>query len=133
MDIADADKAIVKHFTDGWGNLAPVAFDDVKFDIPQATWARLNIRHNLGNQTTMGDPGNNRHEQQGVVTVQIFEPQGNHGIDARVKAQAAASLFRGKSAQGIHFFETTYREIGNDGAGFFQINVTARFRYDLFA
>lgn len=134
MTYDQAVAALRAYFASGWGSLTPVAYDDQPFDIPNSqTWVRFNIRHVDGDQTTMGDPGNNRHRQLGVVTVQVFQPAGQASTDARDKAQAAIDLFIGKTVNGIHFSKTHPREIGPDKAGFYQINVIANFRYDRLA
>lgn len=134
MNENEAVAAIRAFFASGWGSLTPVLYDDEEKAIPESgTWVRLNIRHTLGDQTTMGAPGNNRHEQQGGITVQIFQPEGQASKDARAKLAAATAIFRGKTTQNIHFYQTTPREIGSDGRGYYQVNVDIRFRYSIFA
>ncbi|MEE7442670.1 phage tail terminator-like protein [Methylobacterium oryzae] len=126
--------AIRSYFQTGWANETKIVFDDEEYT-PQAgvPFVRLNIRHTMGDQATIGAPGNNRHEQLGGLTVQIFTPQGNASVRARELTDKAADLFRGKRTSGIRFYETTPREIGPDGNGFYQINVDVRFQYSLYA
>lgn len=135
MTEAQAVEAIRGFFKTGWGSKSPLCFEDQDYTPPAdfSTWARLTVRHNTGDQLTMGAPGSNRHEQQGRATVQIFAKQGQFALDALSKASDAAAIFRGKSTSDIHFFETTVRPIGPDGYGWFQVNVETRFRHSLYA
>lgn len=130
MNLETATATIRAYFAAQWAGLTTVAYDDVKFDIPNgATWARLTIRHSYGYQASIGSPGANRFRSIGTVIVQVFAPEGNASKDARAKADAALEIFRGLSHQGIDFYDAYAREIGN-ADGWFQINVIAPFRYD---
>jgi len=135
MDLQTAVASIRAYFETEWAAETLIVFDDQSYTPkPDTEFVRLNIRHSLGDQTTMGAPGNNRHQQEGGITVQIFTPQGNASIRARELADIAAAIFRGETTtDGIIFYETSPREVGNDGHGFYQINVNVRFRYDIFA
>ena len=133
MNEDQAIAAVRAFFASAWGSLTQVIYDDERKDLPEGTWVRLNVRHGAGDQTTMGAPGNNRHEQLGGITVQVFQPEGQAGKDARAKASAAAAIFRGKHTAGIQFYETSVGPGRPDGRGFYQINVDIRFRYDIFA
>lgn len=134
MNLTTATAAIRSYFEAEWANEAKLVFDDQTY-VPQGdtTFVRLNIRHSMGDQKTMGAPGNNRHQLEGGITVQIFTPQGDNLVAASPLADKAAGIFRGKSTQGIIFYEVFPREVGPDGRGFYQTHVNARFRYDLFA
>ena len=134
MTEAEARAAIHAYFASGWGTTTAVHYDDeLKPKPDDGAFSRLTVRHSAGFQATKGNPGNNRHEILGGITVQIFVPQGNAGITAMALASQAAALFRGKRTGDIAFYDTSIREIGNDGAGFYQVNVNVRFRYSIFA
>lgn len=128
----DAFSFIQDYVNTGWGTAIPLILDDDENEPPddKDTWARLNIRHNQGEQSTMGAPGSNRFRRFGFVTVQIFQKQGDYGIAARELAENALALFAGVENNGINYFNGTIREIGNDGRGWYQINVITEFRYD---
>lgn len=131
MNFATAPAAIKAMFATAWGNTTKVIYDDESASPPDSDpWVRFNIRHVDGFQASMGDPGNNRHRRIGNITAQVFVPQGNASIQASQLAQQAADIFIGVTYQGITFTNTVAREIGNDGKGFYQINVTTSFRYD---
>ncbi len=130
-DYTTAWLSIADHFKTGWGNTSTLVLDDEAQDAPdEKTFARLNIQHTNGNQATMGAPGSNRFRRFGLVTVQIFQKQGDFGISARELAENALALFAGVENDGINYYNGTIREIGNDGRGWYQINVITEFRYD---
>lgn len=134
MNEYQAVDAIHAFFAAGWNGLTPVIHDDEKKDHPKdATWVRLNVRHVDADQRTIGAPGANRHEQLGTITIQIFQPIGFAGQDARAKAVTAAAIFRGKNTQGIKFYRVSQSRGDPDGRGFFQINVNISFRYSIYA
>ena len=132
MNFSDATAEIRAFFNTGWADLTEVIYPDEKGTPPATgTWARFNCVENDGFQATMGSPGSNRFRHTGLVTIQIFAPQGKASIDARAKATAALAVFMGQeTTNNIHFFNVQVREIGNDGTGYYQINVLASFRYD---
>ena len=134
MNLSTATAAIRSYFETEWGDECALVFDDQDYT-PQANteFVRLNIRHSMGDQKTMGAPGNNRHQLEGGITVQIFTPQGNSFVRGSELADKAAGILRGKSVSGIVFYQVFPRETGPDGRGFLQTHVNARFRYDQFA
>ena len=131
MDFSAARLAIRTLFATAWGNLTEIAWPDVPFDIPDnQAWVRVDIKHNMGYQASMGSPGSNRFRREGIVTVQVFAPEGKGANDAADKADAVADIFIGTDDNGIHYYDTTINEVGNDESGFYQINVVTKFRYD---
>lgn len=132
MNFNDAEKEIRDFFNTAWATLTPIAWPDVDFTPPSNTaWVRFNCQENDGEQVSMGDPNNNRFRHYGIVTIQIFQAQGNAGIIARAKAAAAVAVFMGaQTTNGITFRKVYPKQIGNDGNGFYQINVLASFYYD---
>ena len=131
---AAASLLIQAYFSAGWGSACAVIYDDDPASIPDnAPFCRLTIKHGEGDQSSMGSPGSNRHEQRGRVYAQICVPQGDAGLTAKSLASQAAALFRGKSTNEIEFYQTAVREQGNDGRGYFVVTATARFRYPLYA
>lgn len=132
MNFAQAEADIRDFFNTGWNGASPVAWPDVEFTIPEAEiWVRFNCQENGGQQVSMGDPGNNRFRRFGIVTVQVFAPRGDASKNARAKASTARDLFTGaQSTGGVTFYDVSARQIGDDGNGFYQINVFAPFYYD---
>lgn len=136
MNFKEAEDEIRAHFSAamlaGGFTASYIAWPDVEFTIPEGqTWVRFNCQENDGSQVSMGSPGANRFRQFGIVTIQIFQPLGQGSNDARTKAVIALGAFRGEvTTNNIHFFDVAGRQVGNDGNGYYQINVVASFYYD---
>lgn len=129
-DYTTAWLSIADYFKTAWGGAVPLFLDDDAATPDTNTWARLNIRHTDGEQATMGAPGSNRFRRFGIVTVQIFQKQGSYGIAGRELAENALAIFAGIENDAITYYNGSVREIGNDGRGWYQINVITEFRYD---
>lgn len=132
MNFDDARKEIRAFFETEWGALTAIAWPDVEFTVPDGqTWVRFNSEENDGRQVSMGSVGANRFRHFGIVTVQVFQPQGQGSKDASSKATTALGVFMGATtSNGVKFFDVSGRDVGNDDNGFCQINVTASFYYD---
>lgn len=132
MNFDEAEKEIRKFFDTAWGTTTKIAWPDVKFTIPKdKTWVRFNCVESDGSQVSMGSPSNNRFRHFGLVTIQVFQPQLEGSGDAREKATTALAAFMGQqTTNGVVFNNVTANQIGNDGKGFYQINVIASFYYD---
>ena len=128
-----AVKTIRKIFSDAWGATTKVAYDDVVFTPPVSTWVRFNLSHFDGYQASIGSPNSNKFRRHGLINAQIFQPQGQGSVDARKKAYLIIPIFQGKQISGITFHDVQARDIGNDGAGWYQINVLSKFYYDVIA
>ena len=132
MNFNQAEAEIRAFFNTGWADATDIAWPDIAFDIPNdETWVRFDCRENDGFQASIGSPSSNRFRHTGIVTIQIFQPSGQGSKDAREKTTAALGVFMGnETSNGIHFFDVQARQIGDDTAGYYQINVLASFRYD---
>lgn len=131
MNLTEATKAMRSYFGAQYNNLTQVRYDDQNAPAANnATWVRFTIKHADGFQASIGSPGSNKFRKVGNIIIQIFQPQGQASIDARAKADVIEAIFRGKDYQGIHFFDVCAQEIGNDGHGWYQINVKVKFQYD---
>lgn len=131
MSFETAEETVQSWFKDGWDGLTPIAWPDVKFTKPNNTWVRFSMVNTLGNQASTGSPGSNYFRRIGIVTIQVFAKENQGGIDCRDKAQAAVDLFMADNLDGFTFYNVNAREVGNDGAGWYQWNVTAEYRYDI--
>lgn len=134
MNMQGAVAAMRSLFKTAWGNTTAIAWPDVSFTPPDgAAWVRFTERHDDGYQASIGAPGNNRQRRTGFVIIQVFVPQGKGGTSCRPLADQAVLAFVNQTVQGIHFNDVHAREVGNDGHGWYQINVYARFYYDQIA
>lgn len=132
MNFIEAEAEIRKFFNDAWNGATPIAWPDLKFPIPdRENWVRFDCAENDGQQVSMGSPGSNRFRHYGIVTIQVFQPQDQGSKEARQLATDALGVFMGAvTANGVYFQDVQGRQIGNDGNGFYQINVLASFYYD---
>lgn len=133
MDFKEARDTARAYFNTQWNDLTPVAWPDVSYKPTKATWVSFTMRHGEGFQASVGAPSSNRFRREGIITIQVFAPENTGANDAADKADAAANIFIGVTNGGISYYGTTINEIGNDDAGFYQINVITKFRYDRLA
>ena len=129
-DYTTAWLSMADYFKTEWGVAVPLFLDDDADTPTTETWARLTIKHTDGGQVTMGAPGSNRFRRFGTITVQIFQKQGDFGIAARELAENALAIFAGVENDAITYYNGSVREVGNNGRGWYQINVITEFRYD---
>ncbi len=130
MNFSQAERAVRAYFNTQWASATPIAWPDVSFTPPQSTWVRFAMKNNDSYQASIGSPSSNAFRRKGVVFIQVFQPEGQGSIDARAKADVAADIFIDNGLSGMRFSNVNAKDIGPDGAGFYQWNVTAEFEYD---
>lgn len=135
MSFKNAEAAVRAYFNTKWAGATPIAWPDDHFNPPNNdTWVRFSMKNNVGFQASIGSPGNNKFRRQGIITIQIFQKAGQRSIDAREKADLAASIFISPNKlAGFTFRNVNARDIGPDGAKWYQWNVTAEYEYDIIA
>ena len=134
MTYAVAHAAIRARFETQWAAATPVQYPNVKFNVPETSWVRLNIEQAGANWAGFGDPGNNPERNFGQVTIQIFTEAGEGEGTALGYSDAARAVFRSwrDATSGVRFLVPPYaRQIGPDGK-WYQINVVAPFQFDDF-
>lgn len=139
--VEEAVDAIYSQFTDEWNALSSpplLLYDDFGQDIPNTDtpWARIQIRHNGGEQATIQEVGQREFERIGIITVQIFTPLNDGRKSVDLYSQAAVRAFEKKAAQKIGgsvdevwFRNAQINEIGRNES-WYQTNVTVQFEYD---
>ena len=102
---------------------------------PDAAWARISILHNLSTQAALSPENDKRrYTDSGIITVQVFTPIGNQGLQLnRQLAPIARKAFQGKRTidGNIWFRNVAIVEVGAD-AHWHQFNVVSEFEYDEF-
>lgn len=116
-----------------WANKPTTEFPNEDFTPPNppAFWARFTIiggeeqRMEIGSQTP-----NRFYRKPGVLIVQLFYPlaKGNNAI--LTKADELAALFRNWCGNTVACGASSINEIGNDGNGYYQCNVSVPFHQD---
>lgn len=146
---ADERKAIESYFLTNWDDVTPVKIENDGLFIQPGTqnstrqpWVALFIRDAAGGRASIGTPS--LHRYIGTIIVQVFTDIGVGTDKGRQLAADVADLWRdvtldvgtaGKIFIGGHHdgaFDTEPRiaMIGDDRNGWFQVNVTVRFRRD---
>lgn len=134
MTYAVAHAAIRSRFESQWGATTAVQYPNQKFNVPEASWVRLNIIQAGADWAGLGDPGNNPERNLGQVNVQIFTESGEGEGAALAYADTVRGVFRSwrDAASGVRFEVPPYaRQVGIDGK-WYQINVVAPFKFDDF-
>lgn len=142
--VEEAVDAIYAQFTDAWNNAfsepPKLLYDDFGQTIPNPSeaWARIQIRHNGGEQATLQRNGQRKFERIGIITVQIFSTLNRGRADVDLFSQVASRAFEKQAAtkvsgsdksDEIWFRQVQINEIGRNES-WFQTNVTAQFEYD---
>jgi len=135
--IEQARDLIIGQFLDEWNTLASppkVLYADRVGEPPDESeaWARISVQHSLASQVTLGGPAGKRFRRFGTVLVNILTPYGEGLTTSDVLVQKAVDAFEGRSTSPdeVRFLNTSFSEIGPDGA-WFRTNVQADFEYDL--
>ncbi len=147
VDLVAAEDSIKAQFNAAWKALSPAVVastspvrvewdgldDGTKRDATKP-YAAFFLKHLDAGQATFGArSGGRRFSRSGLITVQVFEPLLNRtGLSIVGKlAIIARDAFEGQStADGIWFQNTKIKTIGNDGKGWYQVNVLATFTFD---
>lgn len=122
-------------FVDGWGTTSVFTLDNEAppdgFP-PDAPWVRVAIRHRDSDQESVGDVGARKFTRSGSLFVQCFSPLAVNGlVSSDTLAATARGIFEGVTLtpENVRFTDCVVREIGDDGDGYFQVNVECFFNY----
>lgn len=133
---------LYKLVTDAWGVTGPLDYEDRPRGpldplLPPLTpipWARLMMRHTLGNQVTLANGlGNRRFRRYGFFTAQVFCPLGSSLRTPETLGKLVNDALEGVATpHGVLLRNVRMNEIGPDGSNgqWYQINVIADFEYD---
>ena len=120
------------------GTAPPIEWPNMQGDGPplndgNAPWARVSILHdpNGRDRHSLGGSIGSVFTARGTLTVQIFCPTGKQGLVGPARlGKVLLDAFEGKRGGVVRLTKSTQREIGRDGT-WFQVNVSARFAYDV--
>lgn len=131
---SEAREAVYNKFSQEWGTTTPFALDNEDLDTASLqAWCRVVVRNKAAGQETLGSPGNRRFERSADAIVQIFVKGGEATDQSSALAEQAQAIFEGVSIAGtsVSFRNVPITEVGADEANeWYQVNVTADFRYD---
>lgn len=125
---------IISHFISEWGSETEYAMDNIEFTPPDNdSWAELYVRPNFGSQVSLGEVGNRRHRNWGIISVNIYVPLNTATYAGDVLVQKAMDLWREANLSGVHIYNVSPHIIGSterQGKQYYQYSVTAEFEYD---
>ncbi len=130
----EATDEILALFKAAWDpTQLPAVYENVGDDIPttRTAWARPVLRFGLGGQASLSNgTGQTRFERNGILTVQIFIPNGD-GLDLGWSlGKIVADAYEGvATASHVWFREGQLLPIGPDGK-WFQFNFMTLFTFD---
>lgn len=81
---------------------------------PPGPWARIEFRHTVGSQQSIGAPGDNLHEDHAAMLVYLFAPQMGGDQTCRQYLDQIVAVFRGKEIGGGIEVQDI---LGDDGGG----------------
>ena len=125
----EARETIYESFRSGWLEETAYYFDNEMAKVGNEPWVRLAIRHNQGDQETLGAQGNRKFKRGGSVIVQIFIPLDSAISKIDELSLKVRNIFEGKTLSNIRFRGVVIREIGPD-TKWYQVNVEAPFYYN---
>ncbi len=100
--------------------------------ITQVAHAKVTVRYGKGGQVSLANgAGNKRFERNGILTVQIFIPNGQGLSQGYTLGKTVTDAFEGKSTSpgNVWFRNVHLKPIGPDGE-WYQLNAIVEFLYD---
>jgi len=131
-DINGRLKAAVDAYNTANTTSIKIYSEDVEEPPQDAKVAQLRgpyVKHNLGDDQTLGPTGGRVFDRSGILIVQVMTPFGDGFTLADALATVARNAYEGVSTpNGVWFRKATVKEVGKTG-GFYQTNVVANFEY----
>lgn len=136
MDHAAALSQIVKTFAAFWQPYAaecPIAYPDAEFTPPDHKhYGIMTIQTVDYFQSSIGAPGANRQERDGLITIQVFCDQNTRGKKASEKATLIVNRYINKYYDGVKYEDPISVPVGS-ADGVYQENVKIYFNFEQFA
>lgn len=114
-----------------WANATPIAWPNLNFTPPnpQVPWIRLFISDGDSNQIDLGaNPATIRYA--GLIFIQVFTKVDEGDAEALQLADSAKNIFHNWCGETVRCRAAKVKVIGNDGFGWYQINVAIPFYRD---
>lgn len=117
-------------FNTVWNNTLPVAWPNVEYTPTVGTpWTRITIFDNPSAQVDIGSPLKT-YRNTGLIIVQIFCELNKGNGTALGYADTVAGIFRNWCGSTVRCRAPHVEDIGNDGHGWYQVNVSIPFVRD---
>jgi len=114
-----------------WGAITPIEWPNLTFAAPNpaAPWMRFTIKEGDAAQLSIGaDKKDRRHP--GIITLQFFDGLNKGDGPLTRLADQAVDIFQNWCGATVRCLTASVKTIGNDGQGWYQINVTIPFYWD---
>lgn len=130
MSYAAAKAELEGRLKANW-SATPIDWPNTQFDPPNppAPWLRSNINEGDASRLTIG-ASTNSYRHPGVYTLQLFDALNVGDGPLTALADQAAALFQSWYGVNVVCRTATVRTIGDDGKGWYQINVIIPFYWD---
>lgn len=129
----DAERiSIESRFASLWQS-EDISFENISFKPPRdiqgaaLPFVRISIR-NSASFTDAIAAGSVVNQHTGRIWVQVFVPEGTGTALARQLADQAAVVFDNARFNGIKCYAAEIKSVGNDGLGYYQLNVSIPYR-----
>jgi len=118
----DIRKACENHLKDNWNN-CPIAYDNMSFDAPDGPWLRCMLRPVLTENAALGGLAKRDYAS---FWIEIFvKPKSGSGL-AYEYAKELEILFSNIVLDDITFYSAETSRVGDNGNGWFKMNVRAK-------
>jgi hypothetical protein len=107
----------------------PTEYPNEEFTRPNSLWARFTVIEGEEQQLDIGSELKT-FRTPGLLIVQLFAPLNSGSIGILSQADVIADAFRNWGGPTLTCRAATVKEIGNDGYGYYQVNVTVPFHID---
>lgn len=133
MSYAAADAEIRNRLIAIWAGATPIAWPNVSFEPPNpaSPWIRFAV---IDGDARILELGANKiktaHRMPGLIVIQLFDALQAGDGPIRTLADTAAAIFRNWGGATVQCFAATVKTIGDDGKGWYQVNVSIPFTRD---
>lgn len=131
MSFISAHNEIRTRLNTEWANATPIAFPNVSFNPPSppSVWIRLTVNDGESQQIDIGSkPATIRYA--GVIFVQIFTVSNKGDAEALTLADNVKTIFNNWNGVNVVCRAAKIINVGNDGQGWYQVNVAIPFIRD---
>lgn len=122
MSYASATETVLSRLNTQWASRTPIAWPNSDYEpVAGTAFIRPTLFHPDAFNAQLGR-GRQRHI--GLLVVQVLTPEKQGDGAAMDHAAALVTAFENVDAGGIHYEVPRVDVIGNDGAGWYQVNVS---------
>jgi len=122
MNFGEIVKVCEKHLSDNWST-TEIAFDNADFDVPTDAWLRCFLRPVLTENVALGGLAKRDYAS---FWIQVFIPLNIGSGLAYEYAAILEALFSNIVIDGVNFYAAETHRVGDEGNGWFQLNVRAQ-------